>query len=422
MTKPNPIPAQDFARVRAMASVIADAVGLLEGVDPNATKETAAALMRVLALAEGAVAASGSPPSPDDALLNIRQRVVERREELERKCQEAEAREEKAARRGRRVPRTGLALGSAVMALGEALVIIDEARASSGSPPPTVWQNAFDRLTQSCVEHFGHLPGDYDAIVQDAVDGGQNFDLMAALKGALAKPEPSASGSPPSRLHASEQKRRAMTLVEALADWRKYWETDLSDDLILTGKQADELCVFLNVPFDGVVRELRAASGSTGLTCEGYVLPLPSHVERHGEPFPRRNCVDQWTNVERAIHAAHDLVEHMPPSLHLTDAGNLLLRASEKVADYLEGKPHALDVHINTRDEAGVSHPVPAPLAEAVQDAAAFVRQSEVSRAGSTGAHEQEYREKLWTLFAMKAGWVEPSAFADDVLKALGRV
>ena len=64
MTKPNPIPAQDFARVRAMASVIADAVGLLEGVDPNATKETAAALMRVLALAEGAVAASGSPPSP----------------------------------------------------------------------------------------------------------------------------------------------------------------------------------------------------------------------------------------------------------------------------------------------------------------------------------------------------------------------
>ena len=41
---------------------------------------------------------------------------------------------------------------------------------------------------------------------------------------------------------------------------------------------------------------------------------------------------------------------------------------------------------------------------------------------GSTGAPEQEDREKLWTLFAMKAGWVEPSAFADDVLKALGRV
>jgi hypothetical protein len=40
---------------------------------------------------------------------------------------------------------------------------------------------------------------------------------------------------------------------------------------------------------------------------------------------------------------------------------------------------------------------------------------------GSTGAPEQEDREKLWALFAMKAGWVEPSAFADDVLKALGR-
>ena len=70
--------------------------------------------------------------------------------------------------------------------------------AVSGSPPPTVWKNAFERLTNSCVEHFGHLPGDYDAILQDAVDGGQNFDLMAALKGALAKHEPSGSGSPPS--------------------------------------------------------------------------------------------------------------------------------------------------------------------------------------------------------------------------------
>ena len=39
--------------------------------------------------------------------------------------------------------------------------------------------------------------------------------------------------------------------------------------------------------------------------------------------------------------------------------------------------------------------------------------------AGSTGAPEQEDREKLWSLFAMKGGWVEPSAFADDVLAAL---
>ncbi len=40
---------------------------------------------------------------------------------------------------------------------------------------------------------------------------------------------------------------------------------------------------------------------------------------------------------------------------------------------------------------------------------------------GSTGAPEQEDRERLWTLFAMKGGWVEPSAFADDVLNALRR-
>ncbi len=50
----------------------------------------------------------------------------------------------------------------------------------------------------------------------------------------------------------------------------------------------------------------------------------------------------------------------------------------------------------------------------------------ELASSGSTGAPtgnsvEQEDREKLWTLFAMKGGWVEPSAFADDVLKTLGR-
>lgn len=31
-------------------------------------------------------------------------------------------------------------------------------------------------------------------------------------------------------------------------------------------------------------------------------------------------------------------------------------------------------------------------------------------------------RKALWTLFAMRAGWVEPQAFVDDVLTALGRI
>lgn len=40
-------------------------------------------------------------------------------------------------------------------------------------------------------------------------------------------------------------------LREALAHWRQYWHTPYSDDLLLTGAQADELCTLLNIPFDG---------------------------------------------------------------------------------------------------------------------------------------------------------------------------
>ena len=51
-----------------------------------------------------------------------------------------------------------------------------------------------------------------------------------------------------------------MSVMALLADWRSYWHTAYSDALTLTGKQTDELCTLLNVPFDG---SLPAAAGPT---------------------------------------------------------------------------------------------------------------------------------------------------------------
>ena len=166
--------------------------------------------------------------------------------------------------------------------------------------------------------------------------------------------------------------------------------------------------------------------------------PLPRTVERYGSPFPRRNCVDQYAPEEAAIWKVHAMVEAMPASVHMTDAVILLAKAADRVADYLEGVPEPasdarapgpalasampspeelLDVlvdvsqlfdgwhgdgtawttwdedvrkrlaalnlrldalrgavHINTRDEHGVSQPTSSDLAKAVHQAAMVIR------------------------------------------------
>lgn len=69
---------------------------------------------------------------------------------------------------------------------------------------------------------------------------------------------------------------------------------------------------------------------------------LPRYVERFGSPFPRRNCMDQYTSAEMAIAKAVDEVERVGASLHLTDAVSLLTKAQAKVADHMEGVPEVL--------------------------------------------------------------------------------
>jgi len=61
--------------------------------------------------------------------------------------------------------------------------------------------------------------------------------------------------------------------------------------------------------------------------------PLPHKFEHE---IPRRYRIDLATPVERAIRDARQMVEVMDADVRLTDASELLGKALERVADYLE--------------------------------------------------------------------------------------
>lgn len=53
--------------------------------------------------------------------------------------------------------------------------------------------------------------------------------------------------------------------------------------------------------------------------------------------IPRRARVDQWTEAEKAIDAAVQVVERAGADVRLTDAVNLLWAARQSVADFVDG-------------------------------------------------------------------------------------
>jgi hypothetical protein len=53
--------------------------------------------------------------------------------------------------------------------------------------------------------------------------------------------------------------------------------------------------------------------------------------------FPRRAQVDKMVKAELAIREAMLAVEEMPADVRLTDAGVLLEKARNKVADFVDG-------------------------------------------------------------------------------------
>lgn len=53
--------------------------------------------------------------------------------------------------------------------------------------------------------------------------------------------------------------------------------------------------------------------------------------------FPRRAHVDKMVKAELAIREAMLAVEEMPADVRLTDAGVLLEKARNKVADFVDG-------------------------------------------------------------------------------------
>ena len=55
--------------------------------------------------------------------------------------------------------------------------------------------------------------------------------------------------------------------------------------------------------------------------------------------IPRRIRIDLFTPAERAIYDAVQAVEALPPDVRLTNAVNLLGRARDLVADFVDGVP-----------------------------------------------------------------------------------
>jgi hypothetical protein len=66
--------------------------------------------------------------------------------------------------------------------------------------------------------------------------------------------------------------------------------------------------------------------------------PLPTHVPRFGVPFPRRNCIDQYTPAEAACRAALLEIEKLGADPVLTDMVTQICALQASVADYVEGK------------------------------------------------------------------------------------
>ncbi len=57
------------------------------------------------------------------------------------------------------------------------------------------------------------------------------------------------------------------------------------------------------------------------------------------DDFPRRVRVDKMVLAERRILEAQRAVEEMPADVRLTEAGELLTKARELVADFVDAQP-----------------------------------------------------------------------------------
>lgn len=66
---------------------------------------------------------------------------------------------------------------------------------------------------------------------------------------------------------------------------------------------------------------------------------LDQCIAARPDAVPRRSRVGMMTPAELAIRSAQAEVEKLGASPYLTDAGILLGRARDKVADFVDGKP-----------------------------------------------------------------------------------
>lgn len=74
-----------------------------------------------------------------------------------------------------------------------------------------------------------------------------------------------------------------MTARDALRAWRKYWSNEHSDDLTLTGKQADELCrMLVDQPASAEGPSARVEQLEKQIVALGRTLTDISNVLREG--------------------------------------------------------------------------------------------------------------------------------------------
>lgn len=71
----------------------------------------------------------------------------------------------------------------------------------------------------------------------------RRFPATASKRMAMFEANESASRAAP--VSSSPPRNEKLSLMEVLRDWRSWWPTEYSDELTLSGKQANELCELL---------------------------------------------------------------------------------------------------------------------------------------------------------------------------------
>jgi len=122
-----------------------------------------------------------------------------------------------------------------------------------------------------------------------------------------------------------------LDLLEMMCDWKAAGERHVTGDIIKSLEHNRERFKIGDQLYGILVNTV---------TRMDWVKTQRPLENRRPDGVPRRNDRTLWTKEERTLHDAHQVVELMDADVLLTDAGQHILKACDKLADYLEKDPN----------------------------------------------------------------------------------